>query len=161
MEWLRILKVGGKLDISVPNLAFAAREIVKADEDPNHNPGVYPIYQIYGRQLDDPGELHRNGFTKNALQSLLEIPDLGDVEVKIEGEFGENLRATAIKVKSARPIAIMPIWRAIALKEPGESVSEEPVAPLAKGVLVHEGAMADSPTSTTGDPVVEIRGNGK
>lgn len=126
-EWLRILKVGGKMEVSVPNLAFAAREILKADEDPNYSPGVYPLYQIYGRQLGNAGELHRNGFTLKSLESILQMEGLENVEVRVDGEYGENLRGTANKMKSSRPISLLPIWREIEVSEDGQSLVETAV----------------------------------
>lgn len=112
-EWTRILKVGGTLRINVPNLAYAAREIVRADENPDVSVGLYPLWQVYGKQDGSPGEVHRNGFTRHGLRSLLDSCGLGDVSVEIAGDAGENLEATGIKQPQPEPYAIGPIWRRI------------------------------------------------
>lgn len=114
-EWLRILKVGGQIQINVPNLAYAAREIVKADEDESYLPGLYPLWQVYGKQEGSSfGEVHRNGFTRHGLRSLLLSVGLSDVTVEVSGDFGENLDARGTKTVHVTPLAIGPIWRAMA-----------------------------------------------
>jgi hypothetical protein len=112
-EWTRILKVGGQLRINLPNLAYAAREILRADEDPNVDVGLYPTWQVYGKQTGCAGEIHRNGFTQHGLKRLLEFCGLGSVDVSVHGDYGENLEAVATKVVHASPLALGPAWRAI------------------------------------------------
>lgn len=118
-EWSRILKVGGTLRINVPNLAHAAREIVRADEDADYSPGLYPLWQVYGRQTGRFGEVHRNGFTRHALRRLLEHCGLTDVSVEIEGPQGENLEARGIRAARPAPLALGPTWREIEVREDG------------------------------------------
>lgn len=112
-EWMRILKVGGQIRVNVPNLAAAAREILRADADPDVDVGLYPLWQLYGKQEGNAGEVHRNGFTQHGLRRLLEACGLKDITVSVVGDFGENLEATAIKASHPIPMAIGPIWRAI------------------------------------------------
>lgn len=116
-EWVRILKVGGTLRINVPNLAYAAREILKAEADPCYSPGVYPLYQAYGKQTGNDGEQHRNGFTRHSLQRLLEHCGLSDISVEVAGDLGENLEARAVKVSHPVPLAIGPLLREAEAKE--------------------------------------------
>lgn len=110
-EWLRILKVDGELRITVPNLAYAASEILKADADPAYDAGLYPLWQVYGRQDGSDGELHRNGFTRHGLARLLRLMGLEDVRVEVTGELHENLTATGRKVLSDAPYSIADKWQ--------------------------------------------------
>ena len=116
-EWTRILKVGGQLRVSVPNLAAAAREILKADADPNLDVGLYPLWQVYGKQEGAYGEIHRNGFTRHGLRRLLEHCGLDCIVVEVAGDFGENLEASAVKAEHPALLAIGPVWRGIAEHE--------------------------------------------
>jgi SAM-dependent methyltransferase len=111
-EWIRILKVGGELQVCVPNIAYAAAEILKADEDPDYDAGLYPLWQLYGRQNGSAGEVHRNGFTCHGLARLLAMVGLDPVSVKVTGEQGENLEARGTKATSPAPYAIGPVLRA-------------------------------------------------
>jgi len=102
-EWSRILKVGGKLIINVPNLLFAMRNILDAKS--KH----YEWWQLYGAQ-QNPYDFHKNGFIPRTLENLLKSEKcLGNVEVI---EEGENLRATAIKVKQIEKFVLTEWWEA-------------------------------------------------
>lgn len=116
-EWMRILKVGGQLRINVPNLAFAAAEVLKADADPDYDAGLYPLWQLYGKQEGNAGEVHRTGFTRHGLQRLLEACGLGEITVEVYGDFGENLEGRAVKLAHPVPLAIGPVWREIEARE--------------------------------------------
>lgn len=109
-EWLRILKVGGELILNVPNLAFAAKEILKADEDQAYD-ATYGFWQTYGRQENDAeGEAHKHGFIKRSLERLLaQFPALTQVRVETVDD-GMNLQARAVKGESTKPFAIVPAW---------------------------------------------------
>jgi hypothetical protein len=119
-EWARILKAGGSLQINVPNLAHAAREVLKADDDATYSPGLYPLWQLYGKQDgSSPTQIHRNGFTRHSLRSLLEHCGLTDVVVDVSGQFGENLDAHGTKVEQPAPLAIGPLMREVEARENG------------------------------------------
>lgn len=122
-EWTRILKVGGELRVNVPNLAYAAQEILKADHDPDYDAGLYPLWQVYGKQVGNPGEVHRTGFTKHGLRRLLEHCGLTDVTVEVSGDLGENLEARAVKAVHPEPMALGPTWREIEASEQSESTN--------------------------------------
>lgn len=125
-EWTRILKVGGELRINVPNLAAAAREILRADEDPDIDVGLYPLWQVYGKQEGNSGEVHRNGFTRHGLRRLLELCELEQVRVEVAGDFGENLEAVGVKMSHPSPYALGPVWRNLAGEREDESDPERP-----------------------------------
>lgn len=116
-EWTRILKAGGQFRTNVPNLAAAAREIVKADENPDYDPTLYPLWQLYGKQVGNFGEVHRNGFTRHGLRRLLESCGLENVTVELHGAYGENLEARGTKGAHPVPMALAPAWQEIERKE--------------------------------------------
>lgn len=116
-EWARILKVGGELIINVPNLAHAAKDIIRADENEEFV-SQYAYWQIYGNHRSyEFEEFHKIGFTKHGLKRVLMLIEvLGDIEVT-ETEDGINLTARAIKKKASFPYAILPVWGEILEKE--------------------------------------------
>lgn len=119
-EWTRILKVDGEIHIYVPNIGFAAEEILKTIENPNHD-ATYAFGMIYGTRPDikasehDHNQIHRMGFTVHGLRRLLETFDfLGEIEVT-EGHPGSRdgkatLFGKAVKVKSSKPFRILNAW---------------------------------------------------
>jgi len=138
-EWVRILKKDGELRVSVPNLAYAAREILRADENPEYSAGLYPLWQLYGRQNGSFGEVHRNGFTRHGLARLLSTcSELDHISVKITGELNENLEATAKKVYSrVAPMAIGPTLREAIVTEPLPASPSGSASSAADGVSAH------------------------
>jgi hypothetical protein len=149
-EAARILKPGGKLVVDVPNLATAAREILKYDADEKYiNWNDYPLWQVYGRQDGSPGELHRNGFTRHGLKRLLEACGLVEVVVTVQGDIDENLHAEGVKVV-VEPYVIGDALRAIderaaatadragrAVGESGGLASATPILPPAVATNGH------------------------
>lgn len=125
-EWLRILKVGGELRVNVPNIEYAAREILKGEE---RTSGMYPHWQIFGMQNGSEGELHRNWFNATGLRSLFDFLRLEDVTVEEVGEFGESLQATGRKVKSSAPLVVGTLLRDTWRREEVEA---------ARGATVHD-----------------------
>ena len=109
-EWCRILKIGGELIINVPDLAHAAREIVKADTNPYYD-ATYGYWQMYGaKDKFRPEEMHKGGFTKNGLMRMAAgLGYLKDVEIKNVHQ-GQNIELRAVKAKSSDPYAILPNW---------------------------------------------------
>ena len=112
-EWARIIKPGGKLIVNVPNGAYAARELLRADADPDTDVGPYPLWQWCGRQTGAPNEVHRIVFTRHGLRRLFEHVGLTDVQVEVHGDAGENLEAVAVIPEREAPLAVGPAWRAI------------------------------------------------
>jgi predicted SAM-dependent methyltransferase/cephalosporin hydroxylase len=115
-EWCRLLKVGGELIVNVPNLAYAAGEVLRADQDENYD-ATYASWQLYGR----PGnrvieELHKCGYTKHGLaRMLLQVECLGDFDIqKTEPDargIPVNLTLRAKKVKANTCYAVLPKWQ--------------------------------------------------
>lgn len=117
-EWVRLLKVGGELIVNVPNLAFAAREILKAEADPNYD-ATYAYWQLYGlQQKYDLNEVHKCGFTKHGLERALRlIEQLDDFKIVECGQDSINLEGRAIKKQASHPYAILPAWNGITARE--------------------------------------------
>lgn len=126
-EWLRILKVGGELRIYVPNLAYAAREVLKTVENPEYD-ATYAFGIIYGTRPDikapehDHNQVHRMGFTPEGLKRLLSLFDcLDNIEVT-EGYEGSKdgtatIYARATKVRSSKPFRILNAWNEVAARK--------------------------------------------
>ena len=78
-EWTRILKVGGVLELIVPNLRHAALRIL------NDNMVPTDMWNLWGEQ-DYPKNFHASGFTPRLLKALVEsIGCYEDIEIS-EGE---------------------------------------------------------------------------
>lgn len=114
-EWVRLLKIGGKLIIVVPNLKWAAEKIL----DPNVNKidAERAMFMYYSAQKGDMRsayqDVHKAGFIPESLGGILKrLDSLGDIEVVTsDGNYGNwrehaypndrgyNILAMAKKVK--------------------------------------------------------------
>lgn len=138
-EWLRILRVGGRLHLNVPNLAFAARRVLEMEDGAPYDP--YPGWQLYGEQAS-AYDYHKTGFTKRILRNLLlRIGDLECVEVQESPGRPFNLEATAVKSEHREPYALVPHWDAIVATEGCEVVGLHPVEAQAGTPLWDVGLM--------------------
>lgn len=111
LEWLRILKVGGEMIINVPHLAYAAKMILKAEEDPEYD-ATYAFYQLYGRQKNVTlEEIHKCGFTTPGIKRLFErFAWCVRVDAVEYPNDGVNIQIKATKYKSSKPMGILPAW---------------------------------------------------
>lgn len=156
-EWTRILRIGGELRLSVPNLMYGLRRILFMEE------GVgpvesYPWWQVYGQQTDEY-DFHKNGFTPKRIQSLLEamgifedievgvgVRTLGDEEEMIAAGINDtdmNIYARATKVKHLDRYALLPHWDKVEEQEGVTLPGREPV--------IHKAVF-----TTTADAVAEV-----
>lgn len=127
-EWARILKVGGEIKIRVPNLKWAAAQITKACADETYDAN-YAFGSIYGTRRDvratepDSTQIHRCGYVPKSLRGLFEfVGCFGEIEVTEAGLDGEaSLTATAKKIKSLKPQALLPEWDKIRARENGKA----------------------------------------
>src|SRR3972149_11716528 len=128
-EWVRILKVGGELIINVPNLAFCAREILKAHDDKAYD-ASYAYWQLYGLQnRREQSEIHKTGFTRHGLERLFSlIEHVNDVQVR-EVNDGVNLEVRCTKSESSNPFVIVPAWNRVAECENGNTHKPVEIAP--------------------------------
>lgn len=115
-EWVRVLRVGGQLQLNVPNARTAMEWLLKMD-DGAVSPDPYPSWQLYGQQADAL-DFHKNWFTPRRLRMLLEMPAFGLDAIEItEPQGGQNIAATARKARHAAHFALVPEWDAIAAAE--------------------------------------------
>jgi len=76
MEWIRILKPGGKLVIEVPDLDKVANYIAIGIEDPS-----LTIFPLYGDPTyKDELMCHKWGYNYSSLSRLMEVVGLKDIE---------------------------------------------------------------------------------
>jgi len=130
-EWIRILKVNGDLRIMVPNLEWAAREVLKTCDNPNYD-ASYAFGSIYGYRTDvkvhspRSRQHHRIGFTKHGLQTLLELEKcLSEIKVTAEGfDADASLTATAKKISPSKAYVVIKDWNEIAERE-GEVLKDD------------------------------------
>lgn len=76
--WWKKLKPGGKLTINVPDLAWAAKQLLRYDQgyllDGYYNTmeGEHGLLSIFYGSQSHEGEYHKSGFTELFLKQLLE-----------------------------------------------------------------------------------------
>jgi predicted SAM-dependent methyltransferase len=109
-EWLRIVKVGGRLEIRVPDLRYAAQKVLDGTLGGSHVVGSedipYHFLMLYGAQ-NDQGQIHYNGFNKERLEDVLK--QAGCTEYTIESTQPDDagvqteLKAIITKSKSSKP----------------------------------------------------------
>jgi SAM-dependent methyltransferase len=131
-EWCRILKIGGRLQINVPNVEEAFRTILANIDQPGSADTEYAWWQIYGQQAA-PLDFHKNGFTQRLLGKLLEyawgdqpihavdgegniVDEVGcltDIKVEVTGmeSHRSSLNATATKVRHPKAAILGPLGR--------------------------------------------------
>jgi len=91
-EWVRVLKIGGKLVIIVPNLRWASQRILnppKSQEEAERTMFFYYSAQK-GALKDSYKDVHRSGYTPDSLKGLLErVGGLRDIEIHTsDGNYG-------------------------------------------------------------------------
>lgn len=89
LRWYSVLTPGGILQINVPDLAWAAKQLVKLTNGQllegeynqfNGERGLQVIF--YGSQAHD-GEYHKSGFTKDSLHELLKSAGFKNITVDL------------------------------------------------------------------------------
>jgi len=75
-EWFRVTKIGGILQIGVPNLEWAALQIQHDIYDD------FVLNCIYGRG-DDEFDFHKTGFTPMALKKFLEVFSPVEIDIRL------------------------------------------------------------------------------
>jgi len=121
-EWVRILKIGGKLCIIIPNLRWASKRILEPPKDQEE--AKRTMFMYYSAQKGDLKEAHldthKSGFTPDSLRDTLKrIGDLDEIEIYTsEGNYsnwkqfinktmdGYNVIAFAKKVKHSTAISL-------------------------------------------------------
>lgn len=102
VEWYRVLKVGGKIMINVPDMDWASEQILSftgaLTNQIGKNSTLFNTPQmimevIYGNQ-DHEGEFHKSGYTKKSLKLLLE--KVGFKKIEIQKEYEAHLMGCLI-----------------------------------------------------------------
>ena len=122
-EWIRILKIEGKLKIVLPNMKWAAKRIMEGGTKDEMDRAMWFYYSAQKGDLRTAyNDIHRAGFTAQSIKELLsQLSTLTNIEVfTTEGNFGnwdspENLRnddmgynivVTATKLKHDAPVSL-------------------------------------------------------
>ena len=95
-EWVRVLKPEGEIRLNLPDLGWAAAQVVAAKMP------AEAMQVIYGQQSYDT-DYHRSGFTAATLAALLTDRGFVDVQVK---HVGANLLVQARRAKKATRHAV-------------------------------------------------------
>lgn len=100
-EWKRVLVVGGKLILHLPNLEAEIKIWLDASDDKKW----FEVGRIFGSQSHE-GNSHLCGFNPGSLKSFLERFDFEIENIGLgDSGFGEEIQCTAIKkpIKELRP----------------------------------------------------------
>ncbi len=91
-EWYRVLTVGGKLDVEVPDFEANIKNWLETKDKTG-----FAMDTIFGLQTR-PGEEHKFGFTKQILQDLLLDVGFSDINIQSTYTHAQNgIRAVAYK----------------------------------------------------------------
>lgn len=96
-EWRRLLKVGGKLTLELPNLEAACKNLLAGMND---QMSMWPLYGDPGHK--DPYMCHRWGYTQKTIRRLLEGSGFGKVKVLPPQTHGRkknrDMRVESLKI---------------------------------------------------------------
>lgn len=142
-HWATLLKPGGKMVVRVPNVAYAMRRIVAADDAPAEARGLVDNYdwsQLYGDQQGYDTAFHRCGFIARTLTAAMRAAGLEDVTCE-HTQNGLNLRATGIlRTPPATPV-LATMWEQIEAQErPTEAATVDTATAEAASVDATPGA---------------------
>lgn len=95
-EWRRVLKVGGRLILELPNLEQACKNLLDGMDD---QMCMWPIYGDWGH--GDPYMMHRHGYTPKTIMALLNEHDFRKITMQPPQTHGRRLnrdmRVEAVK----------------------------------------------------------------
>lgn len=97
-EWYRVLKPGGLLHMTVPDLLWVAKQLIFSGGDLDANPGCRLRDCIYGGQAGGPGDFHYTGFTKTSMTKDLKVAGFSEVDV-IEGFWHDEQLGLDVKAR--------------------------------------------------------------
>lgn len=93
-DWFRVLKKGGRILLECPDLEACMQEFLKA---PYADKWGWWIKTIYGTQ-ERLGQEHRNGFSEERLEELLELAGFKEVKTrKVFSHDSPSIQAEAKK----------------------------------------------------------------
>jgi len=92
-EWKRVLRVGGKLVLRLPNLEHEVKIWLNAPDDRKW----FEVHRIYGSQSHE-GNTHLNGHTPASLKLFIESLNFNVVSCELgDRGYGEEIQCTAIR----------------------------------------------------------------
>ena len=92
VEWNRVVKPGGKVEIIVPDLPWCMKQWLRLPDSARWD---WPLDTIFGLQ-DHPGEFHKTGFSTDRLHYLLQEAGFEAVNVSTCFDHGmQSIRALA------------------------------------------------------------------
>lgn len=112
LHWAKLLKDGGTLLISVPNMEYAFTTIL---EGPDGEAVRYARKMVWGSQ-DNPLDFHLTGFTPHQFQRIFELLGFADVTLVMEEE-GVNMRVEATYRAPAPLRPLLASWEQIREQE--------------------------------------------
>lgn len=96
LEWIRVLKVGGIFELIVPNIEWAAEQLIaKKRKKRTEGTDIDMLNVLYGGQSND-FDFHKTGFWPQLVESILKKTKLKDIKLETKGY---NIFARAKKVK--------------------------------------------------------------
>ncbi len=105
LEWVRVLKPGGKLILELPNLLNAAKELLRHPEKAAQadREGALTMWVLYGDPAwKDPLMCHRWGYTPNSMKQLL--VDLGLEHVRQEPAQFKKREPRDMRIVGQKPV---------------------------------------------------------
>ncbi len=89
-NWFKVLKIGGKVIINVPDFEWACEYFLKKQKDPDYwdsrdtqqHFNAENVLEIFFGGQGAKGEFHYSGFTLSSLKKLLSDVGFKDIEIK-------------------------------------------------------------------------------
>lgn len=173
-EWIRLLKIGGKLVIVAPNLKWAAEKIL--DPNVDKNDAERAMFMYFSAQKGDMRsayqDVHKAGFTPEGLAGALQRTGLLD-EIEIvtsDGNYGNwkehayphdrgyNIIAMAKKVKHDAPVSfnLNFAMQEEAKKHVGDKANTDNLPSLKEQIEAHKKSKEQKPHSKSEAKRVKI-----
>ena len=94
-EWKRVLRVGGKLVLRLPNLEHEVKLWLDTPDDKKW----FAVHKIFGSQSHE-GNTHLNGHNPDSLKAFIESFNFNVISCELGNMgYGEEIQCTAIKLK--------------------------------------------------------------
>jgi len=95
-EWVRVLKPGGEFRASIPNVAWAAEQILKG----NHR--TVNVQNVLHGEQDYPENLHKCSFTPDTIKVLLSARGFTKFEITTPPPYHIHVRAWRVPKKTTK-----------------------------------------------------------
>lgn len=133
-EWIRVLKPGGEMRLKIPDLEFAAKQVLNGGLDiMGHN-------VLFGQGDGEYDyDVHRNGFTEKTLRAMIESKGLKVKKMWKEPPY--NLMCQAIKEKASLQVgdgqgrALIKSDVTLKISEPKKQLVEKSIKLVTTGIV--------------------------